>query len=237
MWAIYLVATITVFAGSWQWRRQFKQGKKAIVFDELSKEVQEAADLVNEINDQMSGVIDALAAAANQASSSPAVSPQDVAAEIDRRLKDLGVISDKQRVLLDTSYDSFKRVLLLIRKVEMSTIVSKDSRKTARHLFYLVQDQFDLIKAAIDVLISMNVTPPVGQALQITPKTFNAVIALLNSINTGNPTIVGYLDDLGVVLHNDLVKGLYRSAKFASKPMKHLGPKGLIDNRTNTSLI
>lgn len=240
VWAIYIVGFATISIGVWQYTSKFKRSKKAVVFDELAKDIEKATGLVNNIDNDFNTIVDHLAKAANLASANfdPLIqSENDIKKEIDRRLVEIEETAEKQKQLLGTIYSSFREVLMLIKKVEKSTVVGNKSKMAARYLFYAAEDQYSLINASTAVFQSFSVTPALGEKPNISSDTFNSYIELTRNVMAKNLTIVTYLEDLEVILHNDLVKHIYNKAQQGTIPIKHLSTKGLTDKRVKDSLI
>jgi hypothetical protein len=164
-------------------------------------------------------------------------SQQENSAEIDRRVTELNEIAEKHKKLITSIFKSYEMVLVLIKKIEKSTLVSDSSRHAARYLFYAATDQHNLTNAANTVLQSFNVTPALGDKPSISSATFNAFMDLINLINLRNQVISTYLEDLEVILHNDLVRSIYGKAKNGAIPVQHMTSGGLTDNRVKDSLI
>lgn len=237
-WASYIVGAGVVSAGLWQWNRTFRLNKNATVFDELAKDIQEASNIVDTINTETQHLIDQLAKAANSANFDPAGKTQsEQDAEIERRLKEIDEIADQHKKRLDAIHKGYEQILLLIRKIEKSTIVSESSRQAARYLFYAATAQHQLMGVVSDVLLSFRVTPSLGENPNISSQTFNQFIALIHIVNPKNNVIRTYLEDLEAVLHNDLVKRIYGKARYSSIPVEHLGSEGLTDTRVKQSLL
>jgi hypothetical protein len=237
-WATYIVGAVAIGVGLWQFRRAFKLNKKSQVFDELSKELQEASVSVSNIQSQTTNIIDHLAQAANSADFDLAGKTQaEQTAEIERRIEELDNIAEKQKEYLTSIYNSSLKILKIINKVEKSSVVSDSSRKAARYLFYEATEQHELLVSMSKILQSFNVTPPVGQAPNITSNTFNAFMELVHKINARNIVIGNYINDLETILHNDLVKKIFGKASIEKIPTKHLTPTGLTDTRVKDSLL
>ncbi len=238
VWAAYIVGFSAIFFGLYQFKRTFKLNKKAKVFDELSNDIQEATDLVNKISDSTNSILGQLAKAANSANYDPSgKTDQERAQEIERRIQEIDETSKKHDEYLKAIYESYKKVLLIIKKLEKSTIVNDKSRKSARYLYFSATEQHEFVASVSKVLQSFNVTPSLGSNPNISSDTFNAFGELINVIISRNQIIGNYLNDLEIILHNDLVKGIYGKAKFESIPVKHLSHDGLIDNRVKDSLL
>lgn len=236
--ATYLVGLIAIGGVIWQLKRTFVLNKKSSVFDELSKDIKKAIELVNSVNTETNSIIQLLASAANSANYDTAgKTQQQNEAEIKRRVDELGVVADSQKKHIKAIFDSYENILQIIQKVEQSTLINKSSKKAARYLFYQADEQFQLVQAANKVLQSFNVVPPLGVTPNISPDTFNAFASLVGLISIGNQKLSNYLSDLEVILHNDLVKKLYKKAKIANIPAQHLTNDGFKDNRTEKPLI
>lgn len=161
----------------------------------------------------------------------------DKQSEIDRRLKLLDDLQSKFQDYTSTIFNSSIKALTLIKKIEKSTVVSEKTRQASRYLFYLLTDQSELMQAANGVLTSFHVVPPLDAKPNITAETFLATKKMISLINNKNSLIAGYFDDLEVILHNDLVKGIYGKAKYETIPTNHLSAKGLTDSRVKVPLL
>lgn len=236
--ATYIVGSFAIWGVIWQLKRTFVLNKKATVFDELSKDIKKAVKLVNSVNTETNSIIQLLASAANSASyDTIGKTAQQNEAEIKRRIDKLGKVADSQKKHIKIIYDSYENILEIIQKIEQSTVINKASKKAARYLFYQAYEQFQLVQAANRVLQSFNVVPPLGNDPNISPDTFNAFSNLVNLISIGNQKMGNYLSDLEVILHNDLVRKLYKKATIANIPAQHLTTDGFRDNRTEKPLI
>lgn len=238
VWATYIVGFSAIGVGLWQFKRTYKLNKKSSVFDDLSKDIQDARDLVSKISEVTDSLINKLAEAANSADyDSAGKTPDENIKEIDRRLKDLSETGKEHKKYLDTIYGSITKMLLLIQKVEKSTIVNEKSRRAARYLYYVATDQHQLVGSVSSVLQTFKVIPSLGDKPNISSETFNETKKLIGIINQQNQVIGTYLEDLEIVIHNDLVKRIYKKARYSSIPVKHLTPSGLIDSRVEDSLL
>lgn len=236
--ATYIVGLLAIGGVIWQLKRTFVLNKRATIFDELSKDIKKAIKLVNSVNTETNSIIQLLASAANSASyDTVGKTPQQNEAEIKRRIEELGNVADSQKKHIKIIYDSYENILEIIQKVEQSTVINKTSKKAARYLFYQADEQFQLVQAANKVLQSFNVVPPLGNDPNISPDTFNAFSSLVNLISVGNQKMGNYLSDLEVILHNDLVRKLFKKAAIANIPAQHLTTDGFKDNRTEKPLI
>lgn len=236
--ATYVVGLLAIGGVIWQLKRTFVLNKKATVFDELSKDIKKAIKLVNSVNTETNSIVQLLASAANSASyDTVGKTQQQNDAEIKRRIDELGKVANSQKQHITVIYNSYENVLEIIQKVEQSTVINKSSKKAARYLFYQADEQFQLVQAANKVLQSFNVVPPLGNDPNISPDTFNAFSNLVNLISLGNQRMGNYLSDLEVILHNDLVRKLFKKASIANIPAQHLTTDGFKDNRTEKPLI
>jgi len=236
--ATYLVGLIAIGGIIWQLKRTFVLNKKSAVFDELSKDIKKAVKLVNSVNTETNSILQLLASAADSASyDTTGKTAQQNETEIKRRIEELGNVADSQKKHIKVIYDSYENILEVIQKVEQSTVINKLSKKAARYLFYQADEQFQFVQAANKVLQSFKVVPPLGDAPNISPDTFKAFSNLVSLISIGNQKMSNYLSDLEVILHNDLVRKLFKKATIANIPAQHLTTDGFKDNRTEKPLI
>lgn len=237
-WATIISALIIVAIGRWQWQRSYLLTRKSEVFKELSAEISNALKQVNAISSSTDSLLNELAKAADAVSGdfSNHTNEQKIA-ELDRRNKDLDKISDSLKKNLDIAYGGQEKILLLIKAIEKSTVAKKRTKRTARQLFYIATEQYQLIGTVNDVLISLRVTPTLGESPNISSDTFRALRELINLITRQNTIIGNYLEDLEVIMHNELVKGIFGKATFSKIPFKHLTQDGIIDTRSDNSLL
>lgn len=236
--ATYLVGILAIFGVAWHLKRTFVLSKKADVFNELSNDIKQAIELVNKVDTETASIIQLLATAANNASYYNAnATDQENQKEIERRLNELDKIGDSQVKHINVIYGSYQNILGIIQKIEQSTVTKKSSKRAARYLFYQADEQFQLIQSSSKVLQSFNVVPPLGDKPNISSDTFNAFSGLVSLIGAGNRKTANYLSDLQAILHNDLVRKLYKKARSASIPVQHLTTDGFKDSRTEKSTL
>ena len=238
VFAVYLVGFVGFAVTINQLKRNFKLRKKADTFEELAKEIREASDLSRTIINRTDSMITSLASTADEmAFDAAGKSNQEIDAEVDRRIAAL--------TQLQQLFEAYKgevdahtiKILQIIKNIEKSTIVKNKTQKAARYLYYEVNEQQGLMKAGNAILETLNVVPLIGKDPNVSPETFKAIKELLINISGKNYTIGGYLDDLEIILHNDLVKKVYGEAKNETLPQKHLSPEGIVDTRVQTPLL
>jgi len=236
-WATYITALIAVAAiivGAYQFKKAFRQNKKVKVFEDLGNDLAAARKKLEAINTDYQQLVNHLANTANQFASAP--NTEITEKEINRRLEALGVVSEAQKNLVIAIHSAFTELLDFIQKIEKSTFLGNDSKQAARLLFHLSTDQSTTMNLVDNVLITFNVVPPVGENPNITSETFNKFKELVNYVSSKNSLLAGYVDDLEVIIHNELVSSLFGRAKPPTKP-QHLTPKGITDSRAKDSLF
>lgn len=242
--ATYIVGIIATVSAITAVRRQSRLNKKSAVFEELSKDIQEAVKAVNAIDTETNQIIKTLADEADENSrfDPRGLEEEELKAAIDaedkRRLIAAERIGTQFGKQINSIYEAYGSILGIIEKVERGTVVNDNTKAVARYLYFFATEQHNLVRQANDVLVSFNVVPVIGQSVNITPETFKAFADLYTLINEGNVKIRNFLYDLEVAIHNDLVKKTYKkAAKYSNFPNEHITPKGMIDKRINDSLV
>lgn len=236
VWAIYIIGFLTISLGLYQLRRNFRDGKKISIFEEISNSIQVATDLTYRIGTDYKNVIEKLAASA-QFASDYSGDPSDKEAT-DKLIRDINENAESQKKLAESVYSSHTEILLLIKKVEKSTLISRETQEATRRIFYEASEEFELQTKSLDLLLKINATPPLGQKPNIDSATFNQLVALTTLISTRVRTISDYLEDLEVILHNDLVKKIFGKAHFSKLFRRNLRPGGSIsDSRLKDRIL
>lgn len=236
VWAIYIIGFLTISLGLYQLRKNFRESKKISVFEEISASIQVATDLTYRIGTDYKNVIEKLAESA-QFASDYSGDPSDKEAN-EKLMRDINENADKQKKLAESVYSSHTEILLLIKKVEKSTLINKGTQEATRRIFYEASDEFDLQTKSLDLLLKVNATPPLGQKPNIDSATFNQLVALTTLISTRVRTISDYLEDLEVILHNDLVKNIFGKAQFSKLFRRNLRSGGNItDSRLKDRIL
>lgn len=237
-WAVYFVGIIGFWITIRQLKQNFRLKKKAETFEDLSKKIREASESSRQISNSTDSIIDDLGVAADSMIFDTSdKSGSDIKAEIDRRVEILKNLQDKYSTHSDSINSNTANILNIIKDIEKSTVVKEKTRVAARYLFYAADEQYQLMKAANSILVTIQVVPLIGEKPNVPPETFRAIRDLVDLISEKNNTISGYLDDLEIITHNDLVKGVYGKAKNETIPLRHLNHKGLNDNRTKSPLL
>lgn len=238
VWAIYIVGFIGFGITIYQLRANFRLKKKADTFENLSQKIQKASELSRETSNKAEDITNELANAADSmVFDATGKSTKEFDAEIDRRIGILDKLKDSYNELSDRINSNTRDILKIIKDIEKSTVVKKKTRKAARYLFYETNEQYGLMKSANSILATIQVVPDIGGKPNVQPETFRAIRELVLQISQNNNTISGYLDDLEIILHNDLVKKIYGRAKNETIPVRHLNHKGITDSRTKYPLL
>lgn len=238
VWAVYIVGFLGFFVTIRQLKVNFKLKKRADTFENLSKKIQRASELSRETSNRTDGIITSLANAADSMSfDATSKNDKELAEEIDRRVGILNELQNSYAEHSDTINSNTRDILKIIKDIEKSTVVKKKTRKAARYLFYETNEQYELMKSANSILATIKVVPLIGEKPNVQPETFRAIRELVIQISQKNNTISGYLDDVEIILHNDLVKKIYGRAKNVTIPARHLSHKGITDNRTKQPLL
>lgn len=236
--AVYLVGIVGFIITIRQLRRNFQLKKKAETFESISNDIKDASELATQLNNSTNTIINDLANAADSMSF-------DVSNKTNKQLADetskrSEVFDDLKRRLQrhsdDTASSAYK-TLVIIKNIEKSTVIKESTRRAARYLYYEVMDQYDRMKAANSILNTLEMVPLVGGSPNITPESFRAIRELIIQIGSHYTIISGYLNDLEIIVHNDLVRKIYGKAKNDTLPNKHLTKKGIVDSRTQKPLL
>lgn len=237
-WAVYVVGIIGFWITIQQIKQNFRLKKKADTFEDLSKKIREASESSRKISNSTDSIISDLGAAADDMGFDTAdKSDDDIRMEIDRRVGVLKTLQEKYTTHSDSINSNTMNILNIIKDIEKSTVVKEKTRVSARYLFYEANEQYELMKAANSILVTIQVVPLIGEKPNVPPETFRAIRDLVVLISQKNNTISGYLDDLEIILHNDLVKRIYGKAKNETIPVRHLNHQGLRDKRTESPLL
>lgn len=238
VWAVYIVGIVGFLSTIRQLKQNFRLKKKADTFEDLSKKIQEAADLSRQASNSTASIISDLGNAAdNMFFDTADKSNTDIQNEIQRRQSILTNLQEKYAEHSDSINSNTVDILGIIKSIEKSTVVKEKTRIAARYLFYEAYEQHELMKSANSILATIQVVPLIGENPNVPPETFRAIRDLVSQISQKNNTISGYLDDLEIILHNDLVKRIYGKAKNETIPVRHLSNKGLYDSRTKSPLL
>lgn len=237
-WAVYAVGIIGFWITIRQIKQNFRLKKKADTFEDLSKKIREASESSRQISNSTDSIIGDLGAAADSMIFDTIdKSNDDIKTEIDRRVEILKELQIKYSSHSGSINSNTVNILNIIKDIEKSTVVKEKTRISARYLFYEANEQYQLMNATNSILATIQVVPLIGEKPNVPPETFRAIRDLVVLISEKNNTISGYLDDLEIILHNDLVKGIYGKAKNETIPVRHLSNKGLRDNRTKSPLL
>ena len=164
----------------------------------------------------------------------PKLSHEDILKD---REKQIESVYSKHVEVITSIYEANKKILELIRSIEKNTLINTSSKGAARDLFYISQDLFSLLNSALDIIRSFRVSPPLGELPNISPETFNTSMVHLGHIKQQYEKVSAFLTDLEVILHNDLVSKIYGKASYAKNRTYHLTPNGIVEDRTNESLL
>jgi hypothetical protein len=237
-WAIYVVGVIGFWVTTRQIKQNFRLKKKADTFEDLSKKIRDASESSRQISNSTNSIIGELGSAADSMTfDATDKSERDIKTEIDRRVEILNNLQEKYSSQSSSINSNTVNILNIIKDIEKSTVAKEKTRVAARYLFYEANEQYQLMNATNSILVTIQVVPLIGEKPNVPPETFRAIRDLVVLISEKNNTISGYLDDLEIILHNDLVKGVYGKAKNETIPARHLGYKGLRDNRTKSPLL
>lgn len=236
--ATYVIGIFGIGYGFRQLRINLKLNKKAEVFDDLSKKINQAKDLIDKIASVADSLINLIAKEADASSNFAQLVSNITQAEneLDRRVKQLAVFEKKQIEHLDAIYDSQREIIKIVEKIDKTSVISLSAKESAKYVYFVASDQHVLIRKANDVILSLNVITNLGEVPNISPQTFKAIINLYAEITSRNNEIKNYLDDLEVILHNDLVKGIFGKARRGILPAKYLDKSGFKDKRVKKAL-
>jgi hypothetical protein len=235
-WATYVCTAAILIVGVWQFRRTFRLNKQNTVFEELSKDLEEAKQLFIKSNTALNGVIKTLGDAGNSVRDVNGLDAAQTQEEFNRRLNSVNEVAEALKNYINVIYDSYGKILDIIGTIERSTVLNEKSRRATRYLYYAASEQHRLVQLISNIFLSIDMVPVSGTEPNITANTFNALTELVNQINNKNGQVRDYLDDLRVILHNDLVRSLYKKAKYGTTVDTHLTPNGVTDKRTYESL-
>lgn len=238
VWAIYIVGFIGFGITIRQLRVNFRLKKKADTFENLSEKIQRASELSRETSNKAENITNALANAADSmVFDATGKDPKEFGAEVNRRMGILEELKTNYNEHSEHINSNTRDILKIIKVIEKSTVVKEKTRRTARYLFYETSEQYELMKSANSILATIQVVPLIGEKPNVQPDTFRAIRELVLLISQNNNTISGYLNDLEIILHNDLVKKIYGRAKNETIPVRHLSHKGITDSRTKQPLL
>ena len=238
VWAIYITGIIGFSTTIWQLKQNFRLRKRADTFEKLSLKIQQASGLSRTISESTDSIISGLGDAADSMIFDTFERSEDeIAAELERRLKTLESLQSRYAEHSDSINTNTFDIMSIIKDIEKSTILKENTRIAARYLFYEVSEQHELMKAANSILATLQVVPIIGEKPNIQPDTFRAIRETIIGISRKNITIGGYLDDLEIILHNDLVKNVYGPARNETIPDRHLSHLGFSDSRTKKPLV
>lgn len=237
-WATFIIALIGISVTIWQLKKNFRLKKQAETFEELSKNIRNASESSRQIADSVDSIIGDLGTAADDMNfNTLGKTDADFKAEINRRSEILDALQKKFTAHTESIRSNALNILKIIKDIEKSTVVKERTRVAARYLFYETSEQHELMGTANAILATIQVVPAIGKKPNIPPETFKAIRSLVVLIGQKDKTISGYLNDLEIILHNDLVKEIYGKAKNETLPVRHLSDEGLRDNRTKSPLL
>ncbi len=234
-WATYIIGLLTIAAGLFGARYALLLNKKNAVFQQMSDKLADARNKLSTLNSSKNAYIDELARVANQFTQNP---PDFTKTEsYDSLLKELDKVHDVGIEHIRSLYGPQEALLEIIKDIEKSTLLKGKTKKKARILFYEVDDHFKLVNTANQVLNSFQVIPTTEAGITITPQIFNNFVDLLNLLYERHDEFMGFLNDLEVAIHNDLVSRVYGKAQMSDQAKLHLGDGGLQDSRQHKPLL
>lgn len=221
-WATIVAAIFLIPIGVNQLRWSLKQNKKTDAFNELSKRISEAKKLITNIQTNSNQLINSLAKKGD--------------AILRGENSDDKMLAESQEKNINSIYDSQFKIIEIIEMIDKSTVINEKTKNAAKQLYYLALYQHSLVEKCNQIIQVMAVDMSATPKPLISPELFIKISEIYGIVIQGSIDIQSYLDDLEVIIHNDLVKSVFKKAEHTKLERKILTISGITDIRTKRPL-